>query len=137
MAISTDPKPFIPAAGKCSSRVTCRQLKPVWVGWRSDWLARNSSVAVLHMQVVAAVDVAFLDACFYDGSELPGRDMSQVPHPLIADTIKRLEGLTAQTEVVLVHLNHTNPVWRQDSQQRHACTDAGFHVGEQGGVFSL
>lgn len=83
------------------------------------------------------MDVAFLDACFYDGSELPGRDMSQVPHPLIADTIKRLEGLTVETQVVLVHLNHTNPVWREDSQQRRACTDAGFHVGQQDGVFSL
>lgn len=63
--------------------------------------------------------------------------MSKVPHPLIADTIKRLEGLTAATQVVLVHMNHTNPVWRADSSQRAACVTAGLAVGQQGDVYDL
>lgn len=89
------------------------------------------------MQVVANVDVAFLDACFYDSCELPGRDMSKVPHPLVADTIERLKDCTAGTEVVLVHMNHTNPVWRESSEQRAAVLQAGFHVGHQGAVYEL
>lgn len=89
------------------------------------------------LQVVKSVDLAFLDACFYDSAELPGRDMSQVPHPLIVDTVKTLEGLGAKTEIVLVHMNHTNPIWQEGSEQRLVVLEAGLHVGQQGGVYEL
>lgn len=83
------------------------------------------------------MDVAFLDACFYDASELPGRDMSKVPHPLVVDTLRRLKGLEGSSQVVLVHLNHTNPLWREGSEQRGAVAAAGMHVGQQGAVYEL
>lgn len=89
------------------------------------------------MQVVQSVDVAFLDACFYDATELPGRDMSKVPHPLIVDTLQRLEGLAAGTEIVLVHMNHTNPAWQEGSEQQRAVHRAGLHVGQQGAMYEL
>jgi pyrroloquinoline quinone biosynthesis protein B len=89
------------------------------------------------MQVVQSVDLAFLDACFYDATELPGRDMSKVRHPLIVDTIQRLQGFAAETALVLVHMNHTNPVWQEGSEQRRAVVAAGLHVGEQGAVYEL
>jgi hypothetical protein len=34
-------------------------------------------------------------------------------------------------QVVLIHMNHTNPVWR-DSAQRQRCLTAGFRLGETG-----
>ncbi len=40
--------------------------------------------------VVSRCDIALLDGCFYSADELPGRDMSQVPHPLITETMERL-----------------------------------------------
>jgi pyrroloquinoline quinone biosynthesis protein B len=86
--------------------------------------------------VVASVDLAFLDACFYSASELPGRDMSKVPHPLVVDTLERLAGLP-HGRVVLVHLNHTNPVWRSGSEQRAVVEAAGVSVGEQGASHAL
>ena len=36
--------------------------------------------------VIASVDVALVDGTFYGPAELPGRDMSQVPHPFIVET---------------------------------------------------
>lgn len=91
-----------------------------------------------YIQVVASVDIAFLDACFFDATELPGRDMSKVPHPLITDTMQRLKGVAgAQHEVVLVHMNHTNPVWREEGEQRAAVVQAGLCVGAQGTAYEL
>jgi len=58
--------------------------------------------------LVESVDVAFLDATFASGDELPGRDMSRVPHPLVSDSVARLAGLGAR--VRFIHLNHTNPL---------------------------
>jgi pyrroloquinoline quinone biosynthesis protein B len=57
---------------------------------------------------VAGMDIALLDATFFSASELPGRDLSQIPHPLVTDTVERLAGVDC--DVSLVHLNHTNPL---------------------------
>ncbi|HEX9460834.1 MAG TPA: MBL fold metallo-hydrolase, partial [Thermoanaerobaculia bacterium] len=36
--------------------------------------------------VLAQVDVAYLDGTFHDASELPGRDLREIPHPLMTET---------------------------------------------------
>ena len=40
---------------------------------------------------VKAVDIALLDATFYDSTELHGRNMSEVPHPFVIETMKLFE----------------------------------------------
>jgi len=84
--------------------------------------------------VVADADVAFLDATFYAEGELPGRDMSTVPHPLVVDTMERLAGLSRDDRagVRFIHLNRTNPAIRPDSEARRAIEAAGFRVAEEG-----
>ena len=42
-----------------------------------------------------------MDATFYDRHELKGRDISEVSHPVVQDTVKELEGCAA--EMVLNH----------------------------------
>nr|MBC8421739.1 MBL fold metallo-hydrolase [bacterium] len=44
----------------------------------------------LLQQLLAEIDVAYIDATFYDGRELPGRDMTKIPHPMTIDTMKLL-----------------------------------------------
>ena len=78
--------------------------------------------------VVDAHNVALLDATFFSGAELPGRDMSKIPHPLVTDTVARLRGTTA--EVALIHLNHSNPLLR-DTPERAWLREQGFSVGAQ------
>ena len=83
-------------------------------------------------------DIAYLDATFYDGRELPGRDLSQIPHPPMIDTMKRLAGRAKQRPgtIRFIHLNHTNPALfdraiRADVERR------GFRIAEQGEVIDL
>ena len=59
---------------------------------------------------VAAMDVALLDGTFFSADELPGRDLSQIQHPLATDTAERLVGV--HCDVRLIHLNHSNPLHR-------------------------
>ncbi|KAF6258186.1 beta-lactamase-like protein [Scenedesmus sp. NREL 46B-D3] len=88
-------------------------------------------------QVVRSVDLALLDGCFFSTAELPGRDLSQIPHPLITDTAARLKGIaTGDKEVVMVHLNHSNPCYRE-GRERQQAIDAGLRIGRQGQVFKL
>jgi pyrroloquinoline quinone biosynthesis protein B len=80
---------------------------------------------------VAAVDHAFLDATFFSGDEMPGRDMSRVPHPLVTDTMARLDGLGSR--VWLTHLNHTNPLLTDPSLAERR----GFRVAREGLTLDL
>jgi pyrroloquinoline quinone biosynthesis protein B len=51
----------------------------------------------------------FLDGTFFSADEIPGRAITDIPHPLVPDTARRLlaEGRPA-ARVYYVHLNHTN-----------------------------
>ena len=81
--------------------------------------------------VVLSVDVAFLDATFYADGELGHRDMREIPHPRVVETMRRLAGLGDR--VRLVHLNHTNPLWDDDAP----ATSRGFRVAREGETFEL
>jgi pyrroloquinoline quinone biosynthesis protein B len=56
---------------------------------------------------VARVDVALLDGTFFEPSEIPGRSLSEIPHPLVGETAARL-GASLRPRVRFIHLNHTN-----------------------------
>ena len=79
------------------------------------------------------VDVAYVDATFYDGRELPGRNILEIPHPPMVRTMELLEevGRDAPGRVRFIHLNHTNPALnRADIQE--TVREKGFPVAEVG-----
>ncbi len=79
-------------------------------------------------------DINLLDATFYSGDELPGRDMREIPHPLVIDTLRDVSGVN--TEIVLVHLNHTNPLW-QPGKEQDFVSSADIKVGKRGDSWQL
>lgn len=89
--------------------------------------------------VIRAHDIAYLDATFYDDRELPGRDMSAIPHPRIAAMMDRFDALpvTERQKVRFIHLNHTNPARYDDSPQRRHIDERGYQVAEEGEVVCL
>jgi pyrroloquinoline quinone biosynthesis protein B len=90
-------------------------------------------------EVVSGVDRAYLDGTFFDDGELPGRDMSNVPHPLIRHTMDRLGGLhpDVRSRVRFIHLNHTNPALRSGTEARKRVHAEGFRIAEEGERFEL
>ena len=79
--------------------------------------------------------VAVLDATFYSGSELPGRDMALVPHPLVSRTVQLLRDVADR--VVLTHMNHTNPLLHEGSLERKLVEEQGFAVAQLGMRWTL
>jgi pyrroloquinoline quinone biosynthesis protein B len=75
------------------------------------------------------IDVALLDASFYSPAELPGRDLSQIPHPFVTDTVTYLADTRCQ--VYLIHLNHSNPLY-QPGPERAWVEEQGVQVGQFG-----
>jgi pyrroloquinoline quinone biosynthesis protein B len=63
------------------------------------------------------VDDALIDGTFLGPDELPGRDLSKIPHPFMEDTLERLAALRPATRISFVHLNHSNPLILPDSEE--------------------
>ncbi len=89
--------------------------------------------------LVREVDLAYLDAAFYADGEIPGRAMSEIPHPFIVETMARLKGLTAEQKarVRFIHLNHTNPALNPESEAARSIKEAGFRLAVQGEIVDL
>lgn len=84
-------------------------------------------------RLVADADIALVDGCFWDSDELDR--FEAVPHPAITHSMDVLD--PAETDIYFTHLNHTNPVLKPESGERQQVEARGFHVAEQGDVFSL
>jgi pyrroloquinoline quinone biosynthesis protein B len=74
--------------------------------------------------------VSLLDATFNGPDELPGRDLTRIPHPLVGATLDRFAHLAADHRIILTHLNHSNPANEPDSAAAASVHTAGFEVAE-------
>ncbi|MDH3518583.1 MAG: MBL fold metallo-hydrolase [Acidimicrobiia bacterium] len=83
--------------------------------------------------VLAAHQVALVDATFWSPTELPAR--TGIPHPPVEDTIERFADL--DTRLILTHLNHTNPICDPTSREAGLVVEAGFEVAYDGMVIDL
>ena len=88
---------------------------------------------------IKAVDYAFLDGTFYQNGEIPGRDMSLIPHPFMEESMKIFEALPEEekSKIYFIHFNHTNPVLQKGSKARMEVENEGFNIAEEGQVFGL
>jgi pyrroloquinoline quinone biosynthesis protein B len=97
-----------------------------WAPWERQLRARCSRARY-----------ALLDATFFNASELPGRDLSVVPHPFVEENLDLLAELAKTTRVYLTHLNHSNPLLDPGSPERERIHEAGLEVAEDGMTLSL
>lgn len=88
------------------------------------------------IEVVKKVDVAFLDATFCNAGELPNRNMAEVPHPFVVETMTLFENenIDLKNKIHFIHFNHTNPILWQEAQRRQIIA-AGFNIANQGNYY--
>lgn len=99
-----------------------------------DWDLWESRFDRLIEDQIAKVDVAYLDATFFDNGEIPGRDMSSFPHPRLSDSIARFSNLpeSEQRKIRFFHFNHTNTVRDSASAAARTVRKSSFHIAQQG-----
>ena len=90
-----------------------------WSKWEKDIV-----------KIVDENDYALLDGSFFQNGEIPGRDMSEIPHPFIIESLKKLESSNKKSKVYFIHLNHTNPALIKDSNAQQQIINAGFNIAE-------
>ena len=89
--------------------------------------------------VIRTVDVAYLDGTFYDQAEMPGRNMSDIPHPFISESLARFASLpeTERSKIRFIHFNHSNPVLDTNSAAAAEVRKAGFAIAQVGEIIKL
>ena len=99
-----------------------------WERWERD-LKRELSL----------VDRAYLDATFFDASEVGYRDMSEIPHPFIVESMDFLGALSAaeKSKVHFIHMNHTNPCLSDTSSAYRHVVASGFNIARMHEAFPL
>ncbi len=83
------------------------------------------------IEEIRKVDYAFLDATFYSGAELGNRDISQIPHPFIIESLERFSEFDAndRSKIIFIHFNHTNPLLDLTSDEAKNVLSKGFKIG--------
>jgi len=90
-------------------------------------------------EFIAKVDYAFLDATFYDETEIPGRKMSEIPHPFVKESMQRFDTLSEalKKKIIFIHMNHTNPLLDRTSIQYQLVIKKGYRVAKNGDRYFL
>lgn len=99
-----------------------------WEKWKKDI-----------MEEIRLVDYAFLDATFYSGKEINNRDIRQIPHPFVIESIEKFKTLNKQEKqkIIFLHFNHTNPLLNPNSEESKWVIKQGFRIGRLGDIFEL
>jgi pyrroloquinoline quinone biosynthesis protein B len=85
-------------------------------------------------ELIASVDIAWIDGTFFDAAEVPHRDPSEIPHPLVTESLRRFSALdpALRSRIHFFHFNHTNPLIRGNDVAREAVASAGMSVAHEG-----
>ncbi len=76
--------------------------------------------------------ISLLDATFSSIDELPGRNIAEIRHPLVPDTIERFAHLTTDHTIVLTHINHSNRLGADDDPTTSMAREHGFVIAYDG-----
>ena len=61
---------------------------------------------------IMKVDYALIDATFYNSKEINYRDISEIPHPFVIESMELFDELDTneKNKIYFIHLNHTKPL---------------------------
>ena len=91
------------------------------------------------VNIASEKDYALIDGSFYTANELPGRDMSEIPHPFIIESMAKFKSLSNNDKfkIHFIHLNHTNPALTNNSNAQNQIKNTGFNIAQRGQAFKL
>jgi pyrroloquinoline quinone biosynthesis protein B len=113
--------------------IATRQGKALYLPDIDKWERWSRDLAV----VVEELDHAFIDATFFSAAELPGRNLEEIPHPTVQETMNLLESLpeSQRRKVKFIHLNHSNPALDREGDAHRSIRAMSMDVAEAGAVY--
>jgi len=90
-------------------------------------------------QVILHTDYALVDGTFFSPDEIPHRNMSEIPHPFIIETMEKLYNLNSKNKkkIYFIHFNHSNPAINFNSAASNIIRSKKFNIAKEGLKFTL
>ena len=90
-------------------------------------------------QEIKKADLALLDGTFYDSKEVNNRNISEIPHPFIIETMAlfKKENNSEKSKINFIHLNHTNPLLDTNSAALKKVKESGFNTANYKDIINL
>ena len=91
------------------------------------------------IDIIQQNDYILIDGTFFGQNEIPNRNMMEIPHPFIVESLERFSILSDEdkSKIFFIHLNHTNPALNSKSEQRKNVINSGFNISFRGKRFPL
>lgn len=91
------------------------------------------------IDMISQVDFAFIDGTFFDGEEIKSRNIKEIPHPFVIESMELFKNLPAKekAKIHFIHYNHTNPLLDSASKQYKLVIKNGFKVAQKNMGFEL
>jgi pyrroloquinoline quinone biosynthesis protein B len=118
-------------------------IRDARTGGRLAYFSGVAGPSAAVAQALASADVFFFDGTFWSSDELPAagigtRRAEDMSHWPLGGPEGSLAYLARQPgRRILIHVNNTNPILRDDSAERQALTAAGIEVAADGLELSL
>jgi pyrroloquinoline quinone biosynthesis protein B len=92
-----------------------------WEKWQTDILS-----------LIKEVDHALIDGTFFSAAEVGNRNIAEIPHPLVQESMKLFDSLSAKEKekIIFIHFNHTNPLLNEQSEEARLLKSKGFRIAE-------
>ena len=90
-------------------------------------------------QLVLNTDILLIDGTFYSQNEIPHRNMAEIPHPFIIESMETLSELNSEnrSKIHFIHFNHSNPAIKDNSPAYHTIRSKRFNLAREGDRFNL
>ena len=92
-----------------------------WEKWRTNIVA-----------LIKEVDHALIDGTFFSAAEVNNRNIAEIPHPLVQESMELFDSLPAKEKekIIFIHFNHTNPLLDEASKEARLVKSKGFRIAD-------
>lgn len=92
-----------------------------WEKWRTDIVS-----------LIKEVDHALIDGTFFSAAEVGNRNIAEIPHPLVQESMQLFDALPAKEKekIMFIHFNHTNPLLNEQSEEARLLKSKGFRIAD-------
>ena len=92
-----------------------------WEKWKTDIVS-----------LIKEVDHALIDGTFYSAAEVGNRNIAEIPHPLVQESMQLFDSLSTKEKgkIMFIHFNHTNPLLNEQSKEARLVKSKGFRIAK-------
>jgi pyrroloquinoline quinone biosynthesis protein B len=92
-----------------------------WEKWKTDIVS-----------LIKQVDHALIDGTFFSAAEVGNRNIAEIPHPLVQESMQLFDSLSAKEKekIIFIHFNHTNPLLNVQSEEAKLVKSKGFRIAK-------